>query len=623
MPKYVAKGRCGHVEVCWVCAVRLRALLKDVRCPVCTDELPEVTLVTNSVVDTRTSSSGVPLREQRFGVLCASSEIRVEVEQLFDYTCHYSTCGKSSASAFTTLADLKKHLLEFHKRQFCETCLIGRNVFLCEQLLYDPEDVKRHHQEGDGAYTIGKALPPVARHAYCKFCRRAFFSQEDLLMHMHKRHHICKLCDRIGRRGHFYCDFSYLSLHYEEQHHVCMHEDCKRGSYNLVAFENQDDLRIHELTEHRPASSIGNCKRSSQRGKKQGVRLQLQIGTASYRDAREERSRCPDTNRVPGGQDRAATQVATASQGDSTHVFFMWTRGQPVARHEEVEATGEASGDTASNSEKEREEYRYPARPQKIGPWARRRVVAASASSTVVAHGQERNSCLPAAGEHSDQGLWSADEPHVGSISNFGDGTYEVADAARLKPELSKVVTVDTCAVSVLAEALRKIAEFGLHSAAEIKNKEHMERVDLFKKQLEALLPVAQREDFRCCSYVLQRSFTEVHIDAYDSAKRLVKICCTAAGESADALAWATSLSELVLLVPNDALRCTLHQELVTLHDTETVAQANPKPAALSTEELCAAQVAAVPNRKGAFARRREAAAAKLKQSELNTHKPA
>jgi len=104
---------------------------------------------------------------------------------------------------------------------------------------------------------------------------------------------------------------------------------------------------------------------------------------------------------------------------------------------------------------------------------------------------------------------------------------------------------------------------------------------------------------------------------------RLVEICCTAAGESGDALAWATSLSELVLLVPNDALRCTLHQELVTLRDTETVAQANPKPAALSTEEPCAPQVAAVPNRKGPFARRREAAAAKLKQPELNTHKPA
>jgi len=625
-PKYVAKGRCGHVEVCWVCAVRLRALLQDLRCPVCTAELPDVALVTNSIVETRTGNSGLPLREQRFGIICASSEIRVEVEQLFDYTCHYSTCGKYSGSSFTTFADLKTHLLDFHNRQFCETCLISRNVFLCEQLLYDPEDVKRHHQEGDGNYTMGRTLPPIPRHAYCKFCRRTLFSQEDLLAHMHKRHHICRLCERIGRRGQFYCDFSYLSLHYQEQHHVCLHEDCKRGSYHLAAFESQDDLQIHELTKHRLESSSGGCKRSSQRARKQGVRLQLQIGTASYRDEQEERLRCPGTTRVPGGQDRVATQVATASQGDNSHVVFMWTRGQPIVRQEEGEATGKASGDTASNSEKEREEYRYPARPQKCGPWARRRAVAASGSSAVAAHGQDRgNSSLPAASEHSDQAVCSADEPLVCSISSFGDGTCEVADAPRSKPELSKVVTLDKSAVLVLAEALRKIMELGLHSAAEMDTKDHMERVGLFKKQLEASLGVAQLEEFRYCSLVLQRSQTKVQasVDAHDFAKCLVNVFCMGADESGDELTSATLLSELVLLVPSNALRCALQQELVSLHDTETTELANPKQTTLPTEQPCVAQVATVPNRKGPFARRREAAAAKLKQAEISMHQPA
>lgn len=109
--------------------------------------------------------------------------------------------------------------------------------------------------------------------------------------------------------------------------------------------------------------------------------------------------------------------------------------------------------------------------------------------------------------------------------------------------------------------------------------------------------------------------------DAHDLAKRLVNIFCVAADESGDELVSATLLCELVLLLPSNALRNALHQELLSLRDTKTVAFADPKQAALSTEQQpCEAQVATVPNR---FARRREAAAAKLKQPKISVHKPA
>jgi len=481
-------------------------------------------------------------------------------------------------------------------------------VFLCEQLLYNPEDVKRHQEEGDDGYTVGMTLPPIPRHAYCKFCRRTLFSQEDLLVHMHKKHHICRLCEQTGRRGQFYRDVSHLSLHYEEQHYVCAHEDCKQGTYNLVAFKSQDDLQIHEVTQHRLSSSSGSCQKASQRAKKHGVRLQLQIGAASYRDEQEARLRCSDTSRGSGGRDRPA-----ASQ-ENTYVFFMWTRGKPVMSHKEGAARGKATDDASSNSDKEREECRYPARPQKCGPWARRRTTAASGSSAVSSRQDTAgNSCRSAAGDHVDQAVCPVDVPLVTSVSSVGDGTSKVANATELKSELSKEGTLDKCAAVVLAEALKKIMELGLHSTAEMDSEEHMERVGQFKNQLETSLGAAQFEESRCCLLVLQQSLTNVHpsVDAHDFTKRLVSIFCTAARESGDDVASATLLSELVLLVPDYALRCALHQHLVRLHGTESRAPA---------EQSCALQVASVPNRKGPFARRREAAAAKLKQREISMH---
>ena len=54
----------------------------------------------------------------------------------------------------------------------------GRKVFLFEQLLYQPGDLKRHHDDGDRACIVGPNLPQSPPHAKCHFCKRSFFSEE-------------------------------------------------------------------------------------------------------------------------------------------------------------------------------------------------------------------------------------------------------------------------------------------------------------------------------------------------------------------------------------------------------------------------------------------------------------
>ncbi|CAE8603304.1 unnamed protein product, partial [Polarella glacialis] len=119
---------CGHAEVCWLCTVRLRAVLRDFRCPVCKEELPEVALVADAREDAATRSGasvGGALRDAKLGLVYGSMAIRDEVERLFDYSCWQRGCCEAGR-CFSTLAALEKHLLDQHKRKFCPTCLNDR-----------------------------------------------------------------------------------------------------------------------------------------------------------------------------------------------------------------------------------------------------------------------------------------------------------------------------------------------------------------------------------------------------------------------------------------------------------------------------------------------------------------
>eukprot|EP00445_Apocalathium_hangoei_P018860 CAMPEP_0203893142 /NCGR_PEP_ID=MMETSP0359-20131031/36257_1 /ASSEMBLY_ACC=CAM_ASM_000338 /TAXON_ID=268821 /ORGANISM="Scrippsiella Hangoei, Strain SHTV-5" /LENGTH=350 /DNA_ID=CAMNT_0050815245 /DNA_START=35 /DNA_END=1084 /DNA_ORIENTATION=- len=282
-PKYAAVGRCGHMEICWMCAVRMRGLLKDFRCPVCKEELEEVTLTATGRAGRGPAAEG--LRDAKLGIVYGSPEIKTEVERLFEYTCWLHGC-KSSSACFPTMGALEKHLWEDHSRKFCHTCLLGRRIFLHEQLMYCDEDLGRHKRDGDGPHVLGKALPALPAHADCEFCKKSFYSRDVLLDHMYRRHHLCTLCERAGRKGEFYRDYGYLSTHYEEMHHVCVHEDCRRGAYRLVVFPNEAELRVHEVAEH----SQNDKQRGSKRQGNRGV-LPFTMGAASYRDEQEQRRR--------------------------------------------------------------------------------------------------------------------------------------------------------------------------------------------------------------------------------------------------------------------------------------------------------------------------------------------
>eukprot|EP00928_Gymnodinium_smaydae_P020341 TRINITY_DN17863_c0_g1_i2.p1 TRINITY_DN17863_c0_g1~~TRINITY_DN17863_c0_g1_i2.p1 ORF type:complete len:824 (-),score=133.80 TRINITY_DN17863_c0_g1_i2:158-2587(-) len=565
-PKYSAVGRCGH-DICWICSIRLRALQHDFRCPVCKEELVEVALVTRVSPDAlqaaKAASSSRKSKQgsvANFGFVYGSADVAADVEALFDYSCWMQGC--EILPGFTSLKSLENHLLTAHGRRFCGTCLYDRKVFLHEQILYVPDDLDRHQREGDSSRLLGSSMPSSPPHAYCNFCKESLYSKDDLLDHMNVKHHHCGLCQRQGRPFEYYNDFASLSKHYEEEHYVCMHEDCRKGSYRLVAFLREDELRIHEATEHMAKSA-----KAAQRARKQGVRLNLQIGAPSYRDEQEQRRQTAAASR----QGMTAAEVLrNANIGDDIRIRFMKPRGQPArpsADDEEVVVQKTLSAERAE---------RYPPKA-KSAP----RRPNASVASDRPAPADVASSSLQARGAG------------AGRASAKGAAAPPPPPPGRPRESVVDIAARGTLA-RLLALALRELEEVGVDAVEALTPAEYKERNKMFKAALQNVLGEAQLQEFKELSATFRRTCAEKiaqGVCGEDVAAYVEDVCKVfgQAREAAGRVAAARLLSDLVVLLPEPALRHSLHQQLIHLRDREGRTEAAALKAASlppSLEEL-------------------------------------
>ena len=67
-------------------------------------------------------------------------------------------------------------------------------VFISEQVLYTEKELKQHGRAGD--VTGALAESGFSGHPSCRFCRRQFYGDTELFVHMHQTHEQCFLCRR-------------------------------------------------------------------------------------------------------------------------------------------------------------------------------------------------------------------------------------------------------------------------------------------------------------------------------------------------------------------------------------------------------------------------------------------
>jgi len=159
---------------------------------------------------------------------------------------------------FTSLPGMKKFAESKLKLQFCDICVAGRKVFLCEQLLYSRPDLDKHNKSGDDTGPLAEAN--FKGHPLCKFCKQRFYDSNDLYKHMESAHEHCFLC----RRDHpgqyvYYRHYKELEEHFQNDHHLCPHPTCLDKKF--VVFASEHELKRHFAGEHGDELKMSRAQR--------------------------------------------------------------------------------------------------------------------------------------------------------------------------------------------------------------------------------------------------------------------------------------------------------------------------------------------------------------------------
>eukprot|EP00201_Polytomella_parva_P024337 CAMPEP_0175048958 /NCGR_PEP_ID=MMETSP0052_2-20121109/6479_1 /TAXON_ID=51329 ORGANISM="Polytomella parva, Strain SAG 63-3" /NCGR_SAMPLE_ID=MMETSP0052_2 /ASSEMBLY_ACC=CAM_ASM_000194 /LENGTH=1129 /DNA_ID=CAMNT_0016313081 /DNA_START=311 /DNA_END=3700 /DNA_ORIENTATION=- len=180
-----------------------------------------------------------------------------EMEAYFDDAKHYeeirSLCGfthpilQDRSLVFRSLNELRDHIEHTHHRSFCDLCLKDRQVFVSEQILYNPSELQTHEDRGDVTGPLANCN--FKGHPRCQFCRIRFYDSNELFRHMETTHEHCFLCRRREpKKFVYYDDYDELHEHFCSAHHCCQFQSCI--DQHFIVFETEHELRAHTVKDH-------------------------------------------------------------------------------------------------------------------------------------------------------------------------------------------------------------------------------------------------------------------------------------------------------------------------------------------------------------------------------------
>jgi len=328
--EWLAYGPCGHRDVCSTCTARLRFILDDKVCCICKQECPTVVVTkalgdyTKGVGDFGTLPVGT--NEGKLGNYWFHSD----TQAYFDDEQHYkmikamcrlscSACDKTNGAQeppkefkkqvqeFKDRDQLTRHLFHAHKLHMCALCLEGRKIFICEQKLYTWAQLEQHLSRGDSEVD-GSEIERggFMGHPICDFCRKRFYGDNEIYLHMSREHYTCHICKR-RHPGNFayYRNYNDLEEHFGREHFLCENMDCLAKKF--LVFASEAELKRHNAIEH-----AGNMSRS-----KRHAALQIPV-SFQYRRRGNER----ELQRVGRGQGQSMNDWFSAANQASMELLL-------------------------------------------------------------------------------------------------------------------------------------------------------------------------------------------------------------------------------------------------------------------------------------------------------------
>lgn len=170
------------------------------------------------------------------GLYFSTSENLYQCQQLLIHQCRLCV-AKPTFKSFNLLRD---HLKDAHKRYFCNLCVEHLKLFTNERRLYSKPDLHNHIKNGD------KDDKSYKGHPLCKFCKKHYFDDDDLYLHLHRDHFSCPFCPA----NHYYNNYESLRQHFKESHYLCEIDECINEKF-VNAFSTDIDYKAHLAQKHK------------------------------------------------------------------------------------------------------------------------------------------------------------------------------------------------------------------------------------------------------------------------------------------------------------------------------------------------------------------------------------
>lgn len=240
---HIAVAPCNH-PMCHICSLRMRALYKTKACGYCRTDSEFVIFTDEEKRYEEHSDAEIAFTDPSLGIKYAKKEIQEDTLLLLRYNCPDPSCDVACLS----WPDLHRHVRSVHNKVMCDLCTRNKKVFTHEHELFTKEELRKHETKGDDK--PGAADQSGFRgHPFCGFCKKHFYSDDELYAHCREKHERCHICDRRnGGRPTYYNNYDTLEQHFRKDHFLCMDRECLEKKF--VVYESEMDLKAHQLETH-------------------------------------------------------------------------------------------------------------------------------------------------------------------------------------------------------------------------------------------------------------------------------------------------------------------------------------------------------------------------------------
>ncbi|KAI5795115.1 hypothetical protein EDC01DRAFT_690152 [Geopyxis carbonaria] len=262
--------------------------------------------------------SEIVARSDALGIKYDDQIICDDTTLLLRYNCPDENCDRACRG----WPDLHRHVKQDHGRVMCDLCIRHKKAFPHEHTLFTQGELRRHERQGDDQ-PGSENQSGFKGHPDCGFCRQRFYSADELYEHCRDKHERCHICDRRsqGNAPQYYVNYDALENHFKQDHFMCADEECLEKKF--VVFENEIDLKAHQLEQH-PNGLSKSARRDARRidisNFEEARHVQNQRDFQGNRGGRRRGGRGADGTR--GHQEPEDTPVRTVQQMSRSEIAY-------------------------------------------------------------------------------------------------------------------------------------------------------------------------------------------------------------------------------------------------------------------------------------------------------------